>query len=714
MKRILLSLLLFTLSFQLFAQTMRGMSQSNYSGIAGVHYNPALLADSRYKLFVNLFTVNVYTQNNFVNLETPYKPLQALRKGKLDSTFMDTNGVAFFDYTMLKQNPNGRRKYGYFSTELVGPSAMINLKDKSGIAFSFRTRAQAYVSNFDNSFMDFLFLNGFDTSSDNSINTKKDYQKFSSLPNTNHKAGGGANAFRQYTATYSRVIKDGDIHFLSAGASLSYLSGLGAAFVRLNNFKYTQPTKDSVYVNGTDLDAEYGYVNPTFFTRRPPPAPFNYFNEDKLGKGSSIDLGISYERRIKKEKYNYNMDKATHEDQTIAKYIYRIGVSLVDFGSINYSNSKYIQHYSLKGDTAIPIKWSRINGGKNFNNIEDADTFITSYFPGYTSSTNFKFKLPAALHIQADYNFGHNFFVGTQYTQNVRSQKKEGMKVRNLLYIAPRYETKNFEISFSLLFGNFYKKVQTGLHLRGGPFFIGSDNLGSMMDTKSTNGISLYTGFSVPIRYKRLYDRDEDMVSNKLDKCPDEKGSQKASGCPDKDGDGVPDSEDNCPKEPGRKSTNGCPDDDKDKVWGKADKCPTKPGKKESDGCPDTDNDGIFDHKDRCPEAAGPKSNGGCPLNEIVKTPEPKKEEMDFKKYYFYPVVGAFGLKENAEKFSTSFTEKTGIKTSLIFNKDRNLYYITTGKLDNKADATKLIQKLDQPEINALISGKVWMYPEVR
>ena len=692
------------------AQTMRGMSQSNYSGIAGVHYNPALLADSRYKLFVNLFTVNVYAQNNFVNLVTPYKQLQVL-KNNLDSIYLDTNGVAQFDNSMLIQNINGRRKYGYFSTEVVGPSAMINLKDKSGIAFSFRTRAQAYISNMDNSVMDFLFLSGFDTATNNSFNNKN-YQKFSSHPDSRYKAGCGANAFRQYTASYSRVIKDGDLHFLSAGVSLSYLTGLGAAFVRLNNFNYTQPAEDSLDIK--DVDIEYGYINPTFFTRLPPPTPFNYFADEKLGKGSSVDIGFSYERRIKKEKYNYKMDKADYEDKSMSKYIYRIGVSLVDFGSINYSNSKYVQHYKVKGDTAIPLKWSTLNGGKQFKNIEEADAFITSYFPEHDSTTNFKIKLPAALHIQADYNFGHNFYVGTQYTQNVRSQKKEGMKVRNLLYIAPRYETKNFEVSFSLLFGNFYKKVQTGLFLRGGPFFIGSDNLGSLMGTKSTNGLSLYTGFSVPIRYKRLYDNDEDMVSNKLDKCPDEKGSQKAGGCPDKDGDGVPDSEDNCPKEPGRKSSNGCPDEDKDKVWGKADKCPTKPGKKESDGCPDSDNDGIFDHKDRCPEASGPKSNGGCPLNEVVKKPEPKKQEMDFKTYYFYPVIGAFGLKENAEKFSNSFTEKTGIKTSLIFNKERNLYYITTGKLDNKADATKLIQKLDQPEINALINGKVWMYPEVR
>ena len=87
---------------------------------------------------------------------------------------------------------------------------------------------------------------------------------------------------------------------------------------------------------------------------------------------------------------------------------------------------------------------------------------------------------------------------------------------------------------------------------------------------------------------------------------------------------------------------------------------------------------------------------------------------MDFKKYYYYPVIGAFGVKENADKFSKSVTEKTGVKTSVIFNKDKKLYYITTGKLENRESAEKVIQKLNLPEINSLINGKVWMYPEVR
>ena len=310
------------------------MAQSNYSGIAGVHYNPALLADSRYKLLVNIFSVNAYAQNNWVNLKLPYKPIKSLR-GKYDSTsgYLDSNNVPLFTNDMLIQKARGRRKYIYFSSDIVGPSAMVNFKDKSGIAFSSRLRANAYIANFDNSIMNFFFLSGFDSALNNSFDNDN-YQKFSSREGSKHKAGLGVNTFLQYTGTYSRVLKDDDKHFLSGGVSLSYLSGLGAAYVRLNNFNYNQPASDSVNVKGVDL--EYGYVNPSFFTRKPPPAFGNYFDGKKLlGKGASMDIGLSYERRIKKDQYNYNMDKGTHEDRSLTKYKYRLGVSLVDWGAIN-------------------------------------------------------------------------------------------------------------------------------------------------------------------------------------------------------------------------------------------------------------------------------------------------------------------------------------------------------------------------------------------
>ena len=81
------------------------------------------------------------------------------------------------------------------------------------------------MANFDNSIMNFFFLSGFDTASNNFF-AGKDKQKYSSRTGSRYKAGLGANAFRQLTGTYSRVLLDNDKHFLTGGISISHLSGI--------------------------------------------------------------------------------------------------------------------------------------------------------------------------------------------------------------------------------------------------------------------------------------------------------------------------------------------------------------------------------------------------------------------------------------------------------------------------------------------------------
>lgn len=122
-------------------------------------------------------------------------------------------------------------------------------------------------------------------------------------------------------------------------------------------------------------------------------------------------------------------------------------------------------------------------------------------------------------------------------------------------------------------------------------------------------------------------DRDNDGVSNELDKCPDDRGEKTNNGCPiikDTDHDGVPDEVDQCVNEPGSKDCGGCKcpekptpsDKDKDGIPDNKDKCPDKFGLIKYKGCPipDTDGDGVNDEMDKCIEDKGPQSNNGCPL----------------------------------------------------------------------------------------------------
>lgn len=98
-------------------------------------------------------------------------------------------------------------------------------------------------------------------------------------------------------------------------------------------------------------------------------------------------------------------------------------------------------------------------------------------------------------------------------------------------------------------------------------------------------------------------DRDEDGVSDRIDRCPDEREDK--SG----DGDGCPDRD---------RALLGGVDTDGDSIGDAADLCPSDPedkdGFQDSDGCPDPDNDrdGQLDAIDACPNEAATTPTG-CP-----------------------------------------------------------------------------------------------------
>lgn len=136
----------------------------------------------------------------------------------------------------------------------------------------------------------------------------------------------------------------------------------------------------------------------------------------------------------------------------------------------------------------------------------------------------------------------------------------------------------------------------------------------SMLKYFFNDGSYRHFQHSASLVYKfGAYDRDNDGIDDKNDKCPEIYGLKEFEGCPDSDNDGVPDSLDECPDIFGIVELNGCLDTDGDGVLDKDDLCIRIKGESEFKGCPDTDGDGIIDKKDACPRVAGPASRNGCP-----------------------------------------------------------------------------------------------------
>jgi hypothetical protein len=131
------------------------------------------------------------------------------------------------------------------------------------------------------------------------------------------------------------------------------------------------------------------------------------------------------------------------------------------------------------------------------------------------------------------------------------------------------------------------------------------------------------------------FDADRDGVSDREDRCPDQRedrdGFEDLDGCVDADDDldGIPDSTDRCRSvaedRDGFLDQDGCPepDNDGDGLDDVRDLCLVAPedidGWQDQDGCPDPDNDGdtVADDVDGCPQDAedhdGTSDDDGCP-----------------------------------------------------------------------------------------------------
>ena len=147
--------------------------------------------------------------------------------------------------------------------------------------------------------------------------------------------------------------------------------------------------------------------------------------------------------------------------------------------------------------------------------------------------------------------------------------------------------------------------------------------------------VALRLSVGLALHLPRGFDRDDDGVSDRGDRCPttaeDRDGFDDGDGCPDPDNDrdAVNDGADSCPVVPedrdGFLDGDGCPDpdndgdglvDDRDACLNEAE---DRDGFRDSDGCLDADNDEdlVIDVLDRCPNRAEDadafEDGDGCP-----------------------------------------------------------------------------------------------------
>lgn len=644
MKKLFTILIILTNYLSVSGQYFYGLTQSNYNGTNSIYFNPAALADNRHLFYFNLTGFGMNISNNYLEVQLPFGAQDALKsiRNKPDTIVVSdkflVNGSPLWSDNYLVEKINGKAKYVNFMMELRGPALMYAINHKNTIALSFREKFGIQLNSLAEPFARIARWGGLDKPQ-----TIPLLQKLTE----DNKFSLNMGAYSETGLSYAREIITKGKHYLKGGITLKYLQGHGALFFQNSGLKINFVDRDSLWA--IESDVSYGLVKEQFYgiqnqgASRSDKVASDLFPKSVLGRGIGLDWGFEYEYRPDPGKTTYQMDGMTKQDRTKNKYLYKIGLSLIDMGNINYNNPDWVKYRAVRNSTPIDSGFMGQITKMKIRNTDSIDANLSRTLGITEYGTAFRWRLPATLNLNFDFKVYKFFYVSGTWMQSLRGQDVIGFRHQSMIAVNPRVEFKHFEASLPMMLADNYQRTQIGFFLRYGPLYLGSDNIGGFFGFRTINGLDFYFGLSVPIHNNKEKDRDKDGVSdrkdhcrrdpgvwelkgcpdddqdgvaNDEDKCPSIKGDRKFLGCPDTDGDGLQDALDQCPKHPGPAEKKGCPDKDNDGVFDMNDQCPDNFGPVELDGCPDSDKDGVKDINDECPNEAGPVSLGGCPDND--------------------------------------------------------------------------------------------------
>lgn len=456
MKRYLFVTLLLLLSIGLRAQEKLGIANSNYAGVTGLDLNPSSMVDSRLKWDVNIIGADIFLQNNYVYVPNIFNPV---------SSRTDTVTKS---YSYLKDyyTPNPTKNV-YMSIAMRLPSVMFRIRRHTfAILTGYRTGLS--INDLDYRLARFAFA--------------EQHLKYGPQQNMLINSGGfkiAGMTWGEIGLSYGYKIRNTERYSLSAAVTVKRTFANMGVFLNNSLFSYkVVPSGEDQNLNFYNLDMTYGHAGlggSSFFS----------------GGGFGFDAGFTYIRKKKPEGFVRYFSKGK-----IQPYDYKIGLSIIDLGSISFNDDARINHVTSPQDT-LKI-WNGVNQvslkdltafDQNFSNILYNDP-NRSYL-----SNSFIIGLPTAVSLQADFNLNDKFYLNGTWVQSTPIVTPAIIRPSQV-GIALRYETKYFEVGLPYSLYN-YTDHRIGLAFRLGPLIVGSDKLGAFMGLNDFTGADIYFAIKV-------------------------------------------------------------------------------------------------------------------------------------------------------------------------------------------------------------------------
>ena len=453
--------LLCLLAGRAWAQPNLGIINSNYAGVQGSLLNPSALAGSKLQWDVLGFSANVDFANTFLyasKSDVPFFGIRRIIKGSIDENLFKTR----YD----PGNPNKPYDVAFFG-QFQGPSFFMRINNKHEIGLTAALRAGASIRN----------ITG------NAAQNAFDYLLAGSLWNTTFQeqsARLNGMGWMEYGLHYATVLMDDGHNVWKAGVTLKYEEGMFAVYVKNTNLTYRIEDTSSILFTNSSVD--YGRTDFDDFRHR----SFRNFHH---GNGFGADLGVTF----------------VHRDHDGDDYRYRIGLSLLDLGAVNFTRNTAAYH--LEAATADFSNWHQAQFA---DNTQLDQTLSAVFYNGDSTrskaGSSFHMRLPTSLSIQADYAVCANWFANLTIVKGFGHGDHAGVVQPDLYSLTPRYEKRSFEISLPLTLINYgHVQPRVGLAVRIWYFFIGGDAPGALFKLSDLRQVSFYTGvhYFVPAKTRQ-------------------------------------------------------------------------------------------------------------------------------------------------------------------------------------------------------------------
>ncbi|MCD4680526.1 MAG: DUF5723 family protein [Bacteroidales bacterium] len=451
------------------SQDMLGIVNSNYAGTNGILINPASMVNSKLCMDINVITLNPTLQNNYLYFNKEDYNISSLFNKSFSFNSQRNLKESTGEGVSISDNYDKKNKYFYNNVSMQLPSIMLAY-NKHAFAISTSARTAFSVNNIAYHAAKFFFEGS-------------DYKPQQGITYEFEDAQITQMSWSEISLSYAYLFSKNAASQWSAGISLKYLLGYDAVFARGYHNNYVFIDDETLQVN--NMDAEYGYSIPVCPSSNEP------IPGDKLfrGKGVGLNLGLIYQKNMEINRSNKkDFSSNRHED-----YLYKIGLSLIDIGSIKFKHNA--ETYRLNN---VNTYWEGFDT-TNLTCVHDFNKIMSYKFYGDSlaseSYDKFSIALPASISLQFDYQFSPGYYINTTIIQNLNIGNYQ-LSRPSLLSVTPRYESAWFEASLPVSMYN-YQNTSVGLALRFYGVTIGTDNLGGFLGISDVYGFDFYCSVKI-------------------------------------------------------------------------------------------------------------------------------------------------------------------------------------------------------------------------